>query len=146
MPSTWPFSPYVYRSSTEGEYKIEQLYIHYSVEGYASQQAPSNEHLESVDLDTIFYSADGCEGKTLLLEQIIKTGLDHVMPMRTRKVYSTEPPWITSSLMNLLQKWQSPLSRGDDQMFRQLRNRVDRERKMCRANYYRAKVQHLKKI
>ena len=145
MPSTWPFRPYVCRSSTEGEDKIEQLYIHYSVEGYASQQAPSNEHLESVDLDTIFYSADGCEGKTLLLEQIIKTGLDHVMPMRTRKVYSTEPPWITSSLMNLLQKWQSPLSRGDDQMFRQLRNRVDRERKMCRANYYQAKVQHLKK-
>ena len=34
-----------YRSSTEGEDKIEQLYIHYSVEGYASQQAPSNAHL-----------------------------------------------------------------------------------------------------
>ena len=67
------------------------------------------------------------------------------MPMRTRKVHSTEPPWITSSLMNLLQKRQSALSRGDDQMFRELRNRVDRERKICRANYYQAKVQHLKK-
>ena len=102
-------------------------------------------YLESVDLDTILNSADSCEGKTLLLEQIIKTGLDHVMPMRTRKVHSTEPPWITSSLKNLLQKRQSALSRGDDQMFRELRNRVNRERKMCRANYYQAKVQHLKK-
>ena len=90
-------------------------------------------------------SADSCERKTLLFEQIIKTGLDHVMPMRTRKVHSTEPPWITSSLMNLLQKRQSASSRGDDQMFGELRNRVDRERKMCRANYYQAKVQHLKK-
>ena len=45
----------------------------------------------------------------------------------------------------MLQKRQSALSRGDDQMFRELRNRVNRERKMCRANYYEAKVQHLKK-
>ena len=110
-----------------------------------SKRLAMRTYLESVDLDTILNSADSCEGKTLLLEQIIKTGLDHVMPMRTRKVHSTEPPWITSSLMNLLQKRQSALSRGDDQMFRELRNRVDRERKMCRANYYQAKVQHLKK-
>ena len=99
-------------------------------------------YLESVDLDTILNSADSCEGKTLLLEQIIKTGLDHVMPMRTRKVHSTEPPWITSSLKNLLQKRQSALSGGDDQMFREFRNC---ERKMCRANYYQAKVWDLKK-
>ena len=30
--------------------------------------------------------------------------------MRTRKVHSTEPPWITSSLKNLLQRRQSALS------------------------------------
>ena len=71
MPSTWPFRPYVDRSSTEGEDKIEQLYLHYSVEGYASQQAPSNAHLESLNLDTILNSAESCEGKTLLVEQII---------------------------------------------------------------------------
>ena len=103
-------------------------------------------YLESVDFDTILNSADSCEGKTLLLEQIIKTGLDHVVPMRTRKVHSTEPPWITSSLKNLPQKRQSALSRGDDQMLRELRNRVNRERKMCRTNYYRAKVEHLKEM
>ena len=102
-------------------------------------------YLESVDLDSILNSVDSCEGKTSLLEQIIKTGLDHVMPMRTRKVHSTEPPWITASLKNLLQKRQCAWSRGDDQMFCELRNRVNRKRKMCRANYYRAKVEHLRK-
>ena len=66
------------------------------------------------------------------------------MPMRTCKVHSTEPPWITSSLKNLLQKQQSALLRGDNQMFRELRNHVNCERKMCRANYYQAKVEHLK--
>ena len=73
-----------------------------------SKRLAVHTYLESVDLDTIILnSADSCEGKTLLLEQIIKTGLDHVMPMRTRKVHSTEPPWIKSSLKNLLQKRQS---------------------------------------
>ena len=110
-----------------------------------SKRLAMRTYLESVDLDSILNSVDSCEGKTSLLEQIIKTGLDHVMPMRTRKVHSTEPPWITSSLKNLLQKRQSALSRGDDQMFRELRNRVNRKRKMCRANYYQAKVEHLKK-
>ena len=84
-------------------------------------------YLESVDLDTILNSADSCEDKTSLLEQIIENGHGHVMPMCTHKVHSTEPPWITSSLKNLLQKRQSALSRGDDQMFRELRNRVNRE-------------------
>ena len=75
-----------------------------------SKRLAMRTYLESVDLDTILNSADNCEGKTLLLEQIIKTGFDHVMPMRTRKVHSTEPPWITSSFQNLLQKRQSAKS------------------------------------
>ena len=75
-----------------------------------SKRLAMRTYLEGVDLDTILNSADSCEDKTSLLEQIIKTGLDHVMPMRTRKVHSTEPPWITSSLKNLLQRRQSALS------------------------------------
>ena len=75
-----------------------------------SKRLAMRTYLEWVDLDTILNSADSCEDKTSLLEQIIKTGLDHVMPMRTRKVHSTEPPWITSSLKNLLQRRQSALS------------------------------------
>ena len=104
-----------------------------------SKRLAMRTYLELVDLDTILNSANSCEDKTSLLEQVIKTGLDHVMPMRTRRVLSTEPPWITSSLKNLLQKRQSAISRGDDQMFCELRNRVNRERKMCCAIFYQAK-------
>ena len=75
-----------------------------------SKRLAMRTYLESVDLDTMLNSADSGEDKTSLLEQIIKTGLDHVMPMRTRKVHSTEPPWIASSLKNLLQRRQSALS------------------------------------
>ncbi|XP_068750820.1 uncharacterized protein [Montipora capricornis] len=40
---------------------------------------------------------------------------------------------------------QSALSRDDDQMFRELRNRVNCKRKMCRTNYNQAKVEHRNK-
>ena len=100
----------------------------------SSKRLAMRTYLESVGLDTILNSADNCEGKTSLLEQIIETGLDHIIPMRERKVHSTEPPWITSSLKT-----------DDDQMFNELRNRFNLERRMCRANYYQAKVEHLKK-
>ena len=51
-----------------------------------SKRLAMRTYLESVDLDTILNSADSCEDKISLLERIIKTGLDHVMPIRTRKV------------------------------------------------------------
>jgi len=112
---------------------------------HPSKRLAMRTYLESVDLYTKLNSANSCENKTSLLEQIIKTGLDHVMPLRTRRVHSTEPPWITSSLKNLIQNRQNALSRGDDQKFCELRNRVNRERKICQESYYQAKVDHLKK-
>ncbi|PFX13546.1 Proton myo-inositol cotransporter, partial [Stylophora pistillata] len=76
--------------------------------------------------------------------EIIKTGLDHILPIQSRRVHSTEPPWIASTLKDLIQARQRALSRGDNQQFRGLRNRVNRERKACRAKHFQAKVEHLK--
>ena len=60
-------------------------------------------------------------------------------------MHSTEPPWITSTLKELIQARQRALSRGDNQQFREIRNRVNRERKACRAKYFiQAKAEHLK--
>ena len=57
-----------------------------------SKRLAMRTYLESVGLDTILNSADSCEGKTLLLEQIIKTGLDHIMPMRILDELATKAP------------------------------------------------------
>ena len=60
-------------------------------------------------------------------------------------MHSTEPPWITSTLKELIQARQRALSRGDNQQFREIRNLVNGERKACRAKYFiQAKVEHLK--
>ena len=103
---------------------------------YASQQAPSNALLSRIS-----GSGYDTQLRRQLWRQNFSFGTNHwdwtwpyYIPMRERKVHSTEPPWITSSLKT-----------GDDQMFNELRNRFNLERRMCRANYYQAKVEHLKK-
>ena len=93
---------------------------------------------------TMTSALETCAEKVSLLEQIITTGLDRILPIQSRRVHSTEPPWITSTLKELIQARQRALSRWDDQQFREIRNRVNRERKACRAKYFQVKVEHLK--
>ena len=79
-----------------------------------------------------------------MLQTIIKTGLDSILPMKPKIVHRTEPPWINSTLKTLIRKRQVALGRGDRAEFNNLRNLVNRERKRCGAKYYECKVQHLK--
>ena len=101
-------------------------------------------YLEAVDVCTMTCALETCAEKLSLPEQIITTGLDHNLPIQSRRVHSTEPPWITSTLKELIQARQRALSRGDNQHFQELRNRVNCERKACRAKYFQAKVEHSK--
>ena len=110
---------------------------------------PSKRHamsscLEAVDVCAMTSALETCVEKVSLLEEIMTTGLDRILPIQSRRVHSTEPPWITSTLKKLIQARQRALSRGDNQQFREFRNRVNRERKACRAKYFKAKVEHLK--
>lgn len=43
---------------------------------HPSKHLAMRTYLESVDMDAILNSTDSCEGKTSLLDQIIRTGLD----------------------------------------------------------------------
>ena len=80
----------------------------------------------------------------MLLLTIVKTGLDAITLLQSEVVHITEPPWINYSLKNLIWKRQSELNQGELEEFRHLRNRVNRERKICRTNHYQRKVEHLK--
>ena len=101
-------------------------------------------YLEAVDVCTMTCTLETCAEKVSLLEQIMTTGLDHILPIQSRRVHSTNSPWITSTFKDLIQAHQRALSRGDNQQFREIRNRVNRERKACQAKYFQAKVEHLK--
>ena len=109
-----------------------------------SKRQAMGTYLEAVDVYNMTCALESCAEKVSLLEQIITTVLDRILPIQSRRVHSTEPPWITTTLKELIQASQRALSRGDNQRFRELRNRVNRERKACRAKYFQAKVERSK--
>jgi hypothetical protein len=85
-----------------------------------------------------------CTEKTNLLEIIVKTGLDLILPLRLKTVHLNDPPWFSSTLKNLIKRHQRALTKGDSSEFHILKNHVNCERKICRARYYEAKVAYLK--
>jgi hypothetical protein len=71
-----------------------------------------------------------------MLETIINTGLDIIIPLRSKTIHSNEPPWINPALKDLIKRRQKALAHDNLPLFRLLRNRVNRERKTCRGKYY----------
>lgn len=100
-----------------------------------TQQSSGNAEVQ-MDVTDIIHTASSCEDKTSLLLKIVKTGIDAISPLQSKFIHITEPPWINSSLKSLIRKRQSALNQGDLKEFHHLRNRVNPERKICRAKYY----------
>ena len=54
-------------------------------------------YLYEVDVTAMIGAMNTCEETVLMLQNIIKTGLDFVLPMKRKTVHATEPPWINST-------------------------------------------------
>ena len=76
-----------------------------------------------------------CTEKNILLETMLTVGLDYILPLRSVKTWSNEPPWMTPELSSLIKKRQIALKQGNTLQFKYLRKRVNRKRKSCRAKY-----------
>ena len=109
-----------------------------------SKRLAMRTYLQEVNIPGFTNSVSTYAEKVSLLETIITTGLDMVLSLRSKTVYSNEPPWINPTLKNLIKKRQKALAQASLQQFRLPRNKVNRERKACRAKYYEEKVNHLK--
>ena len=101
-------------------------------------------YLEKVDVPALLDNVNTCTEKTKLFETIVNTGLNLILPLGSKTVYLNDPPWFNPTLKNLIKRRQRAVTKGNSSEFRILRNRVNRERKICRARYYEAKVAHLK--
>ena len=100
--------------------------------------------LLEVPWDTVLSQNESCDDKLAAITRIINYGLDTIMPVRSVKVHQTDRPWVNANLKRLIKKRQQALSSGDMLLFKMLRNKVNRERKKCRAIYYNNKVRDLK--
>ena len=76
-----------------------------------------------------------CEEKLELFTDLINLGINIIMPNKRTILHVNDPPW----------KRQAAFSHGNNELFRYYRNRVNRERKICREKFYSSKVEHLKK-
>ena len=101
-------------------------------------------YLQEVDVPALISTGNSCSEKVSIFETIVNTGLDIILPVRSKTIHSNEPPWINPALKDLIRQRQRALAQGNLPLFRLLRNRVNRERKSCRGKYYEAKVAHLK--
>ena len=79
-----------------------------------------------------------------MFESILNYGLDTLLPLKSKLNISNDPPWISQSLKKLIQHRQNALARGNETLFKSLRNQVNRERKLCRSKFYSSKVEYLK--
>lgn len=101
-------------------------------------------YLKNVDISPLISNAPSCSEKAAILETVIKTDLDTIVPFTSKTIYANEPPRINPRLKNLIKQRQKALAHGNLPLFRLLRNRVNRERKCCRGKYYETKVAQLK--
>ena len=85
-----------------------------------------------------------CENKLQLFVELVQIGRGNIMPLQTTKLNVNVPPWFTPELKNLIKLRQRAFKNDDKELFRLYRNRVNRERKICRARFFSSKVQHLK--
>ena len=101
-------------------------------------------YLQAVDVQSLIDNQISTEEKNAMLERIVSTGMNTLLPMKSKTIITNEPPWLNRNLKKMILARQEALSRGDMTTFRSLRNRVNRERKSCRSKYYDSRVKQLK--
>ena len=64
----------------------------------ATNRLAMQTYLEEVNLGLLVGLEESCEEKTRTLETIIKTGMDTLLPPKSKTVIANEPPWISKNL------------------------------------------------
>ena len=85
-------------------------------------------YLEKVNIQSLINTQPLCKTKVDMFESIINYGLDTLLPLQSKANISNDPPWISQSLRKLIKRRQVALARGNQTLFKSLRNQVNRER------------------
>ena len=97
-----------------------------------------------VPWDIVVNPNQSCDQNLNNFTDVIKYGLNTLMPLKNVKVHLNDQPWMNSNLKRLIKKRQKALAQNNHALYKQLRNKVNRSRKNCRKLYYEAKVKELK--
>lgn len=75
----------------------------------------------------------------------VHTGLDAIIPVKKIILHRNDLPWVTDDFKRLIRLRRKALHSGNYTSFKFYRNRINRARKLCRAEFYAFKVKQLKK-
>ncbi|CAB4029265.1 Hypothetical predicted protein [Paramuricea clavata] len=98
-----------------------------------SNVASLGRFLLNIPWENILSSLRYSDDKLTTFTEIINYGLNTIMPERSIEVSPNDRPWMTSHLKRLILQRQKAFALGNNFMFKLLRNKVNRERKRCRA-------------
>ncbi|CAB4015174.1 Hypothetical predicted protein [Paramuricea clavata] len=97
----------------------------------ASNKAALGRYLSSIAWASTINSKDNCTGKLDTLTDLIKIGLNHIMPEKVIKVHTNDAPWMSTKLKDLIRMRQVAFySNNNSIQFKFYRNAVNRERKL----------------
>jgi hypothetical protein len=77
-------------------------------------------YLEALDIQTLIDNKISCKEKTMMLERIVSTGMNSLLPMKRKIIIANEPPWLNGNLKKMIRAHQEALSLGDMVTFRAL--------------------------
>ena len=111
-----------------------------------SRRAEFGGYLCSIDWSSINSDQNSCEEMWKFLYDVIFAGLDLLIPIKEINVSTTDAPWMNDRLKLLIKKRQQAFVTCGSKsiIFKQYRNLVNRERKSCRAKYYKRNIDRLK--
>lgn len=112
-----------------------------------SRKAEMGRYICSLDWPLLLSFPETCDELPCVFEQVIHTGLDLLMPVRNVLMNTRDAPWMRQHLKDLIRKRQQAFHNNgaDSVQYKFYRNRVNRERKLCRAKFYESRVAHIKK-
>ena len=112
----------------------------------ASRKAEMGRFLSSMDWPSLFTSFESCEDVLSMFCETIHAGIDLLIPVKKVRVCSSDAPWMTQHLKSLILKRQKAFhNKGRNLLqYKMYRNVVNRERKVCKANFYKLEVENMK--
>ena len=93
---------------------------------------------------TSLYRLSSCQDKYDRFYNLLMLGLDTFLPKKKIKIHCRDKLWITPELKRLISDTQKALAAGDRDLFKRLRNIVNRAIKDAQVSYFETQVNQIK--
>ena len=103
----------------------------------------------TADLTSINWSSlfrlPTCQEEFDAFTSVLNSLIEEHFPTTTEVRHSNDKPWVTKGFKTLVQDRQKALHEGNTETYKQLRNKINRQRSRLRASFYRSKVNKIGK-